>query len=343
MRTAPTTASSWSNHVAFRASGAPDAEGRGHRLRDVPRRHERVHARAGGGALGRARREDIRMLGDLFADRDLRITSLWCMGMNQHTRGTGDQRGVHAIHLLSGHLGKPGRRADEPHRPAVRLRHRARGRNARPRAAGRVPGREREASCEGRGDVERARGPHQREARLPHRGDVGAASPPASRWRRHPHDLGPGHQPGPDAAEPKQAVRARAEGQGQVPDRVGRVPDRDDRGRRTWSSRPPCGSRRTGCRQLRAPHPAVVQDGEPPGQARDDCWQTIAVAHELFAAVTRACATRTGASCSGCDRREVPVWEWPRYYDVNVDEVLFEEYRRSPRSSTRTSRRTRSM
>jgi nitrate reductase (cytochrome) len=24
---------------------------------------------------------------------------------------------------------------------------------------------------------------------------------------------------------------------------------------------------------------------------------------------------------------EVPVWEWEHYYDVNVDEALFEEYR----------------
>jgi len=51
---------------------------------------------------------DIRMLGDLFGRRDLRITSLWCMGMNQHTRGTAINRLVHSVHLLSGHFGKPG-------------------------------------------------------------------------------------------------------------------------------------------------------------------------------------------------------------------------------------------
>ena len=50
----------------------------------------------------------IRMLADLFARRDLRITSLWCMGMNQHTRGTAINRLVHSIHLLSGHWGRPG-------------------------------------------------------------------------------------------------------------------------------------------------------------------------------------------------------------------------------------------
>jgi nitrate reductase NapA len=29
--------------------------------------------------------------------------------------------------------------------------------------------------------------------------------------------------------------------------------------------------------------------------------------------------------------KDVPVWDWPRYYDVNVDEQLFEEYRKFSR------------
>ena len=41
-------------------------------------------------------------------DRDLRITSLWCMGMNQHTQGNTINRLVHSVHLLSGHFGRPG-------------------------------------------------------------------------------------------------------------------------------------------------------------------------------------------------------------------------------------------
>ncbi|MCL4144724.1 UNVERIFIED_CONTAM: hypothetical protein GTU68_007175 [Idotea baltica] len=56
--------------------------------------------------------DDIRMLADLFADPKQRITSVWCMGMNQHTRGTAINTLVHALHLLSGHFGKPG---DGPH------------------------------------------------------------------------------------------------------------------------------------------------------------------------------------------------------------------------------------
>ena len=32
--------------------------------------------------------DQIRLLGELFGNPELKITSLWCMGMNQHVRGT---------------------------------------------------------------------------------------------------------------------------------------------------------------------------------------------------------------------------------------------------------------
>ena len=48
------------------------------------------------------------MLADLFADPERSITSLWCMGMNQHTMGTAINTLVHGVHLLSGHFGRPG-------------------------------------------------------------------------------------------------------------------------------------------------------------------------------------------------------------------------------------------
>ncbi len=52
--------------------------------------------------------EQLKMQGYLFANPNIRITSTWCMGINQHTRGTASNRLVHGIHLLSGHFGKPG-------------------------------------------------------------------------------------------------------------------------------------------------------------------------------------------------------------------------------------------
>jgi nitrate reductase NapA len=73
---------------------------------------------------------------------------------------------------------------------------------------------------------------------------------------------------------------------------------------------------------------------EPPGEARDDCWQTIAVAHALF--------QRGLAGMKDRDRRFlfeakdetgniVPIWDWEHYYDINVDRHLFEEYRQFSR------------
>ena len=52
--------------------------------------------------------EQLKMLGALFSNPKLKIVSLWCMGMNQHTMGTAINNLVHGIHLLSGHFGKPG-------------------------------------------------------------------------------------------------------------------------------------------------------------------------------------------------------------------------------------------
>jgi nitrate reductase NapA len=73
---------------------------------------------------------------------------------------------------------------------------------------------------------------------------------------------------------------------------------------------------------------------EPPGEARDDCWQTIAVAHRLFELGHEGMRDREGrflfAMASGAGE-VVPVWKWEHYYDVNVDEKLYEEYRRFSR------------
>ena len=44
----------------------------------------------------------------MFADPDLRVMSLWTMGVNQHNRGTWMNHNLHNIHLLSGKYGKPG-------------------------------------------------------------------------------------------------------------------------------------------------------------------------------------------------------------------------------------------
>jgi nitrate reductase NapA len=73
---------------------------------------------------------------------------------------------------------------------------------------------------------------------------------------------------------------------------------------------------------------------DPPGQARDDCWQTIAVAHRLFERGVEGMRDRDGRfifEFPDAEGQPVPVWNWENYYDTNVDEHLFEEYRQFSR------------
>lgn len=51
---------------------------------------------------------DVRWLASVYADPRRRVMSLWCMGLNQHTRGTWINNLVYNIHLLLGKIATPG-------------------------------------------------------------------------------------------------------------------------------------------------------------------------------------------------------------------------------------------
>ena len=51
---------------------------------------------------------DIRYLAGLYGNPNTKIMSLWCMGLNQHTRGTWANNLIYNIHLLTGKISKPG-------------------------------------------------------------------------------------------------------------------------------------------------------------------------------------------------------------------------------------------
>jgi nitrate reductase (cytochrome) len=51
---------------------------------------------------------DIRWLASLYGDRRRKVMSLWCMGTNQHTRGTWANNLIYNIHLLTGKISTPG-------------------------------------------------------------------------------------------------------------------------------------------------------------------------------------------------------------------------------------------
>ncbi len=52
--------------------------------------------------------EQIRQIAELYADPSRKVVSLWCMGMNQHVRGTWINNLVNNLHLLTGKIAKPG-------------------------------------------------------------------------------------------------------------------------------------------------------------------------------------------------------------------------------------------
>lgn len=52
--------------------------------------------------------EDIRYLAALYGNPKLKVTSFWCMGVNQHTRGTWMNNLIYNIHLLVGKISTPG-------------------------------------------------------------------------------------------------------------------------------------------------------------------------------------------------------------------------------------------
>ncbi len=52
--------------------------------------------------------KDIKYMASIYGDPSTKVTSFWCMGMNQHTRGTWINNLVYNIHLLMGKISMPG-------------------------------------------------------------------------------------------------------------------------------------------------------------------------------------------------------------------------------------------
>ncbi len=50
----------------------------------------------------------LRQLAEMYADPDIKVTSFWTMGVNQHTRGVWCNNLIYNIHLLTGKIATPG-------------------------------------------------------------------------------------------------------------------------------------------------------------------------------------------------------------------------------------------
>lgn len=274
--------------------------------------------------------KDIRMLAGLFGRRDLRITSLWCMGMNQHTRGTAINCLVHGVHLLSGHFGRPG---DAP----TSL-------TGQPSACGTV----REV-----GTLAHA---------LPGGGVV--TKEKHRQLAEKIWNLPPGRildKPGYHAVEMwKRFSTPEAEGgdihtiwvqvtnPGQTLPNLHALFDpsrRDPKKFLIVSDVYPTATTRAA--DLVLPSAMWVEKNgmfgnserrtqqwfkqvQPPGQAREDLWQIIAVAHELdrrgFAGM-RDKDQKFLFHMTDAKGAAVPIWDYAHFDDINVDEQLFNEYR----------------
>lgn len=272
----------------------------------------------------------IRMLAGLFGNRDLRIVSLWCMGMNQHTRGTAINSLVHGVHLFSGHWGREG---DGPS-----------SLTGQPSACGTVrevgtlghalPGGRVVANAEHRAQSEEL-------WRVP-QGRISAEVGPHTieMFRRFCTPSGEGGS--------IETLWVQVTNPAQTLPDVTNLFDRS-RGLENKflivSDVYPTLTTRAA--DLILPSAMWVEKNgmvgnserrtqqwfrmvDPPGEARDDCWQTIAVARRLFERGFPGMRDRDGNflfRVNDSSGREVPIWDFRHYYDVNVDEHLFDEYR----------------
>jgi nitrate reductase (cytochrome) len=274
--------------------------------------------------------KDIRMLGDLFGRKDIRITSLWCMGMNQHTRGTAINRLVHGIHLLSGHFGKPG---DAPTsltgQPSACGTAREVGTLCQALPGGRLVADEKHRKdCEERWNL-----------------PAGRLNPKPGHhtvllWEKFctPTDKGGDIQtvwvqvtnPGQSLPNLHKLFR----GKKNLEDKFLIVSDVYP-------------TATTELANLVLPAAMWVEKNgiygnserrtqqwfkmvEPPGQARPDCWMTIAVARRLYELGHAGMKDKDGNfifNIRDAAGNEVPVWNWEHYADINVDRALYEEYR----------------
>ena len=274
--------------------------------------------------------EQLKMLGELFADPNIRITSTWCMGMNQHTRGTAINRLVHGIHLLSGHFGKPG---DAPTsltgQPSACGTAREVGTLCHTLPGGRVvTNPKHREQCEKYWNVPAGR----------IKETIGYHTVLMFEKFCTPKDKGGDidtimvqvTNPGQTLPNLKKLYTAKTG----LEDKFLIVSDVY-----------PTAS--TEIADLVLPAALWVEKNgaygnserrtqqwfkmvQPPGQAREDVWMTIAIAHRMFELGHPGMKDKDGKfifTFKDDAGNEVPVWDYAHFHDINADRVLYEEYR----------------
>lgn len=273
--------------------------------------------------------QDIRMLADLFGRRDLRITSLWCMGPNQHTRGTAINTLIHAVHLLSGHFGRPG---DAPTsltgqpsacgtvREVGTLAHALPGGLVVSQAEDRKKAEKLWNLPEGR--VSGKPGPHTVELwrRFSTPKDEGGTINTVWVQVTNPARSLPNVN---ELFEPSRRIDGKFLIVSDVyPSATAQAADLILPSAMWVEKNGMVGNSERRTQQW-------FRMVKPPGEARDDAWQLIAVARKLYELGHPGMKDKDGRFLFAMEQGgvEVPVWDYRHYYDINVDSRLFEEYR----------------
>jgi len=277
---------------------------------------------------------EVRRLAGFFADRTLKVLSLWCMGVNQHTRGTAMNRLIHGVHLLSGHFGRVG---DGPQ-----------SLTGQPSACGTA----REVGTVAHllpGGLLVANPEHRREAEAIWNVPPGRIHPTpgyhtVQMWRKFSTAAAQGGDidtiwvqvtnPGqslPNLRELFEPSRRMADKflivSDVYPTATTRAADLILPSA-MWVEK----NGMTGNSERRTQQWFKMVD--PPGEARADVWQTLAVARRLHDLGHPGMKDKDGGflfrfrDAAGA---EVPAWDYARFHSVNVDAQLFEEYRRFSR------------
>ncbi len=264
----------------------------------------------------------LQLLADRFAEPNRKIVSLWCMGMNQHTRGTWINNLVYNVHFLSGKFGKPGSTAFSL--------------TGQPSACG---------TCREVGTLGHALPGGRIVANEDHRKQC------EELWQLPAGRLNP--KPGHHAVALFDALQ-----KGDLTGTWVQVTN-------PAQSMPNLNGLTSKLKErflvVSDVYPTVTTDQaavvlpsamwvekngmfgnserrtqqwfkmiEPPGQARDDVWQTIAVARKCFELGHPGLKNKDGEflfTYKGADGQPLEIWKWEVFRKTNVDKLLFDEYR----------------
>jgi len=271
----------------------------------------------------------IRLIADKMADPNERVLSWWCMGPNQHTRGTAMNSLLHSIHHLSGQWGKPGASAFSL--------------TGQPSACGTarevgtfshlLPGHLPVLSEHYRELTEELW--HLPKGRIS--GKIGFHT--VKMWDEFCTEGGAVDTIWVQVTNPGQTL----------PNQNKLFLAKKDRPGKFLIVSDVYPTATTALADLVLPSAMYVEkDGmygnaerkqqqwfkmvDPPGQARPDAWQILAVSKQMFDAGFPGMKDKDGEwlfakALKNPDGSVPPVWDFAHYYDVNVDERLFEEYR----------------